>query len=86
MSKQDGPGQQPYPGQPPSGRLLHGRLAPLARYYAKNRRDGARLLSSALVITSIGLIRCDHPAGQVVAVLGTAVSVYWWICYRSLER
>jgi hypothetical protein len=38
------------------------------------------------VITSIGLIRLDHPAGQAVAVLGAAVCAYWWTCYRSLER
>jgi hypothetical protein len=56
----------------------------LARLYAKNRRDGARLISSALVITSVGLIRIDHPIGQVVTVLGTLVSLYWWSCYRRL--
>lgn len=59
---------------------------PLARLYAKNRRDGARLLSSAVVITSIGLIRIDHPLGQMVAGLGTLVCLYWWTCYRTLER
>ena len=58
-------------------------LAPL---YAKNRRDGARLLSSALVIASVGLIRIDHPVGQVVAVIAGLVCVYWWRCYRLLER
>ena len=58
----------------------------LARLYAKNRRDGARLLSSAVVITRIGLIRIDHPIGQVVAALGTMVCLYWWTCYRNLER
>ena len=58
----------------------------LARLYAKNRLDGARLLSSAVVITSIGLIRIDHPIGQVVAALGTMVCLYWWTCYRNLER
>ena len=58
----------------------------LARLYAKNRRDGARLLSSALVITSIGLIRIDHPVGRLVAILGTLVCLYWWSCYRTLER
>ena len=58
----------------------------LARLYAKNRRDGARLLSSAVVITSIGLIRIDHPIGQVVAALGTMVCLYWWTFYRNLER
>ena len=59
---------------------------PLARLYAKNRRDGARLLSTALVITSVGLIRVDHPVGRVVALLGGLVSLYWWSCYRTLER
>ena len=58
-------------------------LAPL---YAKNRRDGARLLSSALVITSIGAIRFAHPVGQVVTVFGLLVCLYWWRCYRRLER
>jgi hypothetical protein len=58
----------------------------LARLYAKNRRDGARLLSSALVITSVGLIRIDHPVGQVVAGLGTLVCLYWWSCYRQLNQ
>ncbi len=58
-------------------------LAPL---YAKNRRDGARLLSSALVITSIALMRLDHTIGLVIAILGTAVCLYWWRCYRTLER
>jgi hypothetical protein len=58
----------------------------LARLYAKNRRDGARLLSSAIVITSIGLIRIDHPIGQVVGALGMVVCLYWWSCYRTLER
>jgi hypothetical protein len=58
----------------------------LARFYAKNRRDGARLLSSALVITTVGAIRIDHPVGQVVAALGSLVCLYWWQCYRQLER
>lgn len=58
----------------------------LARFYVNNRRDGARLLSSAMVITSIGLVRLDHPLGRLVALLGTLVCLYWWSCYRSLER
>jgi hypothetical protein len=69
------------------GETFHlSRGTPLARLYAKNRRDGARLLSSALVITSIGLIRIDHPLGRVVAVIGSLVCLYWWSCYRTLER
>ena len=38
------------------------------------------------MITSIGLIRIDHPLGRLVALAGTAVSLYWWSCYRTLER
>jgi hypothetical protein len=59
---------------------------PLAQLFAKNRRDGARMLSSGLVITTVGWIRLDHPAGQAVAFLGTLICVYWWSCYRRLER
>lgn len=58
----------------------------MARFFAKNRRDGARLLSSALVITGAGLVRVDHPVGQVVTVVGGLVCLYWWLCYRQLER
>ena len=58
----------------------------LARFYVKNRRDGSRLLSSALVITAAGLIRIDHPAGRVVALVAGLISLYWWSCYRRLER
>ncbi|MFM8937323.1 MAG: hypothetical protein ACKOE9_10260 [Vulcanococcus sp.] len=86
MSMQRRPPRQRYSVGPRSERLINDRLPTLARFYAKNRRDGARLLSSALVITSIGVIRVDHPAGQLVAALGVAVCLYWWTCYRSLER
>lgn len=58
----------------------------MARFFAKNRRDGARLLSSAFVITGAGLVRVDHPVGQVVTGLGGLVCLYWWLCYRQLER
>jgi hypothetical protein len=57
----------------------------MARFFVNNRRDGSRLLSSALVICGAGLIRIDHPAGQAIALLAGLVSLYWWICYRQLE-
>jgi hypothetical protein len=50
-----------------------------------NRRDGSRLLSSALVICCIGLVRLDHPAGQLLALLAGLVSLYWWRCYQHLQ-
>lgn len=58
----------------------------MPRLYASNRRDGSRLLSSAVVIAAIGLVRFDHPIGRVVFVVAGAVSLYWWQCYRRLER
>jgi hypothetical protein len=57
----------------------------LPRFFAKTRRDGARLLSTALVITGAGLVRIDHPVGQMVALLAGLVSLYWWVCYRQLD-
>ena len=64
-------------------------MAPSAaapRFYVGNRRDGARLLSSALVITGAGLIRVDHPAGRVLALVAGLLSLYWWLCYRKLTH
>ena len=58
----------------------------MARFFARNRRDGARLLSTALVIAGAGLVRIDHPIGQGVALVAGLVSLYWWLCYRQLER
>lgn len=58
----------------------------MRRLYASNRRDGARLLSSAVVIAGAGLVRVDHPAGRLIALLGGLVSLYWWRCYRRLEH
>jgi hypothetical protein len=54
--------------------------------YAKNRRDGSRLLSSALVVCTVGLIRFDHPVGRLLFLLAGVVSLYWGICYGRLER
>ncbi len=58
----------------------------MLRLYASNRRDGARLLSSAVVIAGAGLVRVDHPAGRLVALVAGVISLYWWGCYRRLEH
>lgn len=58
----------------------------MAHFYADNRRDGSRLLSSAVVIATIGLIRSDLPVGRWVAGLGAVVSLYWWSRYRRLDH
>ena len=60
--------------------------AAVSRFYVGNRRDGSRLLSSALVITGVGLIRLYHPGGRAVALVAGLLSLYWWLCYRKLQH
>jgi hypothetical protein len=59
---------------------------PVARFYVNNRRDGSRLLSSAVVIAGAGLVRLDHPLGQLVFAVAGLLSLYWWRCYRQLQQ
>ena len=58
-------------------------LAPL---YVHNRRDGSRLLSSALVIFCIALTQVHRPWGGALAVISGSVSLYWGFAYRRLDR
>ncbi|MCP9849880.1 hypothetical protein [Cyanobium sp. Morenito 9A2] len=58
----------------------------MARFYAKNRRDGSRQLSSALVIASIAAFNISHPIGRAVCLIAGALSLYWWSCYRRLDH
>ena len=53
--------------------------------FPSNRRDGSRLLSSALVLSGVGLVRIDHPLGQLVFMLAGLVSLFWWRQYRRLS-
>lgn len=55
------------------------------RWFPGNRRDGSRLLSSALVICGAGLVRLDHPLGRLVFLLAGVVSLVWWRQYRRLS-
>jgi hypothetical protein len=57
-----------------------------SRFYVGNRRDSAKLLSSALVITEAGLIRFDHPVGKLIALVTGLLSGYWLLCYRKLQH
>lgn len=66
-----------------AGQSTHG-ASP--RLFARNRRDGARLLSSTVVLTTIGLVAWQHPLGRVVAVIGGALSLFWWLQYRQLRQ
>ncbi|MFO0038533.1 MAG: hypothetical protein ACK522_06255 [Synechococcaceae cyanobacterium] len=63
----------------------HTSAAPSRRWFPSNRRDGSRLLSTALVISGAGLVRLDHPLGRLVFVLAGLVSLFWWRQYRRLS-
>ena len=65
---------------------MSSRSLPLLPFFAGNRRDGARLLSSALVFLSIGLTQLDHQWGRILSVIAGAVCIYWGFAYRRLDR
>lgn len=54
--------------------------------FVRNRRDGARLLSSTLVVAVIGLVGWEHWIGRVVGLGAGALSLFWWLQYRTLRQ
>ena len=58
-------------------------LAPL---YVQNRRDGSRLLSSALVIFTISMTQIHRTWGCALAGVSGLVCLYWGFAYRRLDR
>ena len=67
------------PFSPPS-------TAPARRWFPSSRRDGSRLLSTALMIGGAGLVRFDHPIGRTVALVAGLISLFWWLQYRRLTH
>jgi len=70
----------------PAGRSGPERELRPVRLFARNRRDGARLLSSSLVITVIALVAWSHLAGKLIACGAGLISLYWWWQYRQLQQ
>ncbi|MDP6193269.1 MAG: hypothetical protein AB8A46_04780 [Prochlorococcus sp.] len=58
----------------------------MPRFFVNNQRDGARLISSALLIFTIATTQLDHAWGQILAGLSLAISIYWWMAYRRLGK
>jgi hypothetical protein len=56
------------------------------KLFVDNRRDGSRMLSSAIAIAFVGLIRIDTSWGQILFVAASGLSILWWICYRKLTH
>ncbi len=54
--------------------------------FPSNRRDGARLLSTVLVVAGASLIRIDHPVGRILFLVSGVLSLYWWTLYRRLAQ
>ena len=56
------------------------------KLFVDNRRDGSRMLSSALAICFVGLIRIDTTWGQLLFVAAGGLSLWWWLCYCKLTH
>jgi hypothetical protein len=56
------------------------------RLFAGNRRDGARLLSSTLVLAVIGLVGWQSWIGRLVGVSAGLLCLFWWLQYRQLRQ
>ena len=66
-----------------------GRIPPgqsLAPLYVQNRRDGSRLLSSALVICTIGATQIHQHWGVLLTSISAVVCIYWGYAYSRLEH
>ncbi len=73
------------------GTTLYARLdrfAPLAMlpFFASNRREGARLLSSMLVFLAIGLTQIHQTWGIILSIVSGIICIYWGLAYQRLER
>ena len=62
------------------------RSLPLLPFFAGNRRDGARLLSSALVFLAIGITQLNRQWGQILTLVASIICLYWGFAYRRLDR
>ena len=38
------------------------------------------------MLTTIALFNLQNPIGLGLSVVGVLVCLYWWSCYRQLER
>ena len=55
-------------------------------FFASNRREGARLLSSMLVFLAIGLTQVQQTWGIILTIVSGIVSIYWGLAYQRLDR
>ncbi|MAS28119.1 MAG: hypothetical protein CBD47_07825 [Synechococcus sp. TMED187] len=58
----------------------------LSRLFVDNRRDGARLISSALVLFTISATQILQPWGLLLTLFFAVLCLYWGMAYRRLDR
>lgn len=58
----------------------------LRRLFTDNRRDGSRMVSSALLVAFAGLLYRDHSLGIVTAAGGGSLALLWFLLYLGLEK
>ena len=61
-------------------------LLALPRLFVNNRRDGARLISSALVLFTIFATQIDQTWALPFVLFFTVLCLYWGMLYRRLDR
>ena len=58
----------------------------LRQLFSDNRRDGSRMVSSALLVAFAGLLYRDHLLGVVVAAGAGSLALLWFLLYLGLEK
>jgi len=58
----------------------------LRRLFTDNRRDGSRMVSSALLVTTGGLLYLDHPLGRAVTVGAGVLTLVLFLLYLGVEK
>ena len=61
-------------------------LSFLRRTFSDNRRDGSRMVSSALLVMFLAALRLDTRIGLVVAVSAGLIALIWFLLYMGLEK
>ena len=58
----------------------------LSRFFVKNRRDGARLISSGILVFVVSSTQLDYWWGKAISAFSMAICLYWAWAYRNLDN
>ncbi|MGC6483692.1 MAG: hypothetical protein ACON4T_09050 [Synechococcus sp.] len=65
---------------------VHTCFPALPRLFVNNRRDSARLISSALVLFAIFATQIDQAWAQPFVLFFAVLCLYWSMLYRRFDR